>query len=92
MAVSQMPGWVGPILVIVLGLTLLGAFVGRLLFTPFEEAVLVTEGRTLREPPPPERYRMGGRLLRFGAAAEQVREGAEQVGGASPRAAADRSR
>ena len=34
----------------------------------------------------------GGRLLRFGAAAEQVREGAEQVGGARPRAAADRSR
>jgi hypothetical protein len=49
LAASTLPGWAGPLLVIVLGLTLLAIYMHRLLVTPIEEAVLVTEARTLRE-------------------------------------------
>jgi hypothetical protein len=66
LAASALPGWAGPLLVIVLGLTMLAIYMYRLLATPIEEAVLVTEARTLREPPPPEQYRLlGPRLLRI---------------------------
>jgi hypothetical protein len=52
--------------VIVLGVGLLTVYLGRLLLAPVEEAVLVTEARTLCEPPPPEQYRLlGPRLLRI---------------------------
>jgi hypothetical protein len=66
LAASGLPGWAGPLLAIVLGLGMLGVYLRRLLFTPVEEAVLVPEARSLREPPPPERYRLGHLgLLRF---------------------------
>jgi hypothetical protein len=66
LAAGALPGWAGPLLVIALGLTMLAIYVYRLLLTPIEEAVLVTEARTLREPPPPEQYRLRGpRLLRI---------------------------
>jgi hypothetical protein len=66
LAASALPGWAGPLLVIVLGVGLLTVYLGRLLLAPVEEAVLVTEARTLCEPPPPEQYRLlGPRLLRI---------------------------
>ena len=51
---------------IVLGVGLLTVYLRRLLLTPVEEAAMVTEVRTFREPPPPEQYRLRGpRLLQI---------------------------
>ena len=66
LAATSLPDWAGPLVVTVVGLALLGFYLRRLLFTPVEEAVLVPESRSLREPPPPERYRLRRpRVLRF---------------------------